>query len=94
MPFDGDEIATMAGASAWLAYAGHGQTITRYDQFFQLVDKAHGAPVSGFSYGLKTQASEHHDKVYSDGATAKAYAQDPQSIALTYLVQTEMGVRP
>ena len=94
MGFESHEIATMPGASDWLAYAGHVEEITRYDQFFQAVDKVTGKPATGFSYGLKTNASEIHETLYTDGATAKAYSQDQLQVELMYIVQTEIGVRP
>lgn len=93
MQFEWHEVAAMTGASGWLAYAGHSQTITRFDQFFMAHDRQTGQPVSGFSYGLKTSAGEHHDALYEDGATAKAYAQDAQDMTLSYLIQTSVGVR-
>ncbi|MDM0077491.1 PAAR domain-containing protein [Variovorax sp. J2P1-59] len=94
MEFEKHEVAAMAGSSGWLAYAGHQQAISRFDQFFVAHDKQTRQPVSGFSYGLKTTALEHHDTLYDDGATAKAYAEDAQNLVLTYLVQTSMGIRP
>lgn len=93
MSFENSELASMPGASGWLAYAGHAEAITRYDQFFEVVDKATGQPASDFSYGMKTNAGEHHDTLYDDGTTAKAYAEQPQNIELSYLLQTQMGIR-
>jgi uncharacterized Zn-binding protein involved in type VI secretion len=69
------------------------QVFTRYDQFFLVVDEATGTPVTCFNYGLKTTAGEHHDLLYSDGATVKAYSEEPKNVELLYLVQTEIGVR-
>ena len=94
MDFEAHEIAQMPGAMDWLAYAGHAPELTRYDQFFLVMDKATNAPISGFSYGIQTKSGEHHDTLYNDGATAKAYASEPQDMALNYLVQTQMEVRP
>jgi hypothetical protein len=94
MDFEGHEIARMGGASGWLAYAGYTQTIARFDQFFRVLDKDSGQPVSGFTYGTKTRSSEHHDRLYSDGTTAKTYAQEEQDVELSYLIQTEVGIRP
>jgi uncharacterized Zn-binding protein involved in type VI secretion len=73
---------------------GDPQSPTRFDPHFVVHDKHTGQPVSGFSYGLKTAVGEHHGALYEDGATAKAYAQDAQDLALSYLVQTTIGIRP
>jgi uncharacterized Zn-binding protein involved in type VI secretion len=92
MDFTAHEIMNMPGASAWMAYAGHTQPLSRYDEFFQVHDAATGRPVQCFAYGIKTRSGEHHDDLYDDGATAKAYAQDAQPVTLLYLVQTRMGM--
>ena len=93
MGFTADEVMGMPTASAWMAYAGHAMPASRYDEFFVVHDAATGRPVQGFSYGIATGIGEHHDTLYEDGATTKAYAQDAQPMTLTYLVQTRMGIR-
>jgi hypothetical protein len=91
--FEAREIMATPAATAWMAYAGHTQPLSRYDEFFVVHDAATGRPVQCFSYGIKTRGGEHHDALYDDGATAKAYAEDAQPMSLTYLVQTRMGIR-
>ncbi|MDB5879665.1 MAG: hypothetical protein JWQ41_3079 [Variovorax sp.] len=93
MGFAAHEIMKMPAALAWMAYAGHTEPLSRYDEFFVVHDAQTGQPVRGFSYGIATRSGEHHDALYDDGATAKAYAEDAQPMALTYLVQTRMGIR-
>ena len=93
MRFEAREIMDTPAATAWMAYAGHTQPLSRYDEFFVVHDAATGRPVQCFSYGIKTRGGEHHDALYDDGATAKAYAEDAQPMSLTYLVQTRMGIR-
>ncbi len=94
MGFAAQEIMDMPAAAPWMAYAGHTRPLSRYDEFFVVEDAATGCPVQGFRYGIVTRSGEHHDEVYDDGATAKAYAEDAQPMTLTYLVQTRMGIRP
>ena len=93
MGFTAHEIMTVPAAAAWMAYAGHTQPLSRYDEFFVVHDAATGRPVQGFAYGIATRSGEHHDELYDDGATAKAYAEDEQTVTLSYLVQTRMGIR-
>lgn len=92
--FAAHEIVAMPGASGWMTYAGHTQPLSRYDEFFVVHDSTTGQPVRGFSYGIETRSNVHHDELYEDGATAKAYARDPQPLTLTYLVQTRMEIKP
>ena len=42
----------------------------------------------------QTHSGEHHAVLCADGTTAKAYAQAPEPLALTYLVQTRIGIKP
>ena len=94
MGFSSNEIMSMPAAAGWMAYAGHTRPLSRYDEFFVVHDSANGLPVQGFCYGIATESGEHHDALYDDGATAKAYAEDAQPMSLTYLVQTRMEIRP
>lgn len=65
----------------------------RYDEHFVLHDNAIGKPVNGFAYGIEAPFGEHHDQVYEDGATVKAYSESPAPVKLLYAVQNEIGVR-
>jgi hypothetical protein len=92
--FEAAEIARMPGAFSWLAHAGHAKPPTPYDEFFTVHDLATGNSVRCFSYGIQTDSGEHHAALCDDGTTAKVYAQEPEPLALTYLVQTRLGIRP
>jgi hypothetical protein len=94
MGFEAAEIARMPGAFSWLAHAGHAKPRTAYDEFFEVRDSTTGHSVQCFSYGIKTDSGEHHAVLFADGTTAKAYAQAPEPLALTYLMQTRMGIKP
>ena len=97
MHFDGaveeNENVDMTQASPWLAPANSSPAMTRFDQYFVVYDKVTSTPVDGFCYGIATPSDEYHGSLDEDGATARAYAQQAQSLTLTYVVQTTIGVR-
>lgn len=65
-----------------------------FDRHFVVHDKATGQPISGgVHYGLAMDGEQLHNVLHEDGATAKAYAQAATDMHLSYLVQTEAGVR-
>ncbi|RYX98093.1 MAG: PAAR domain-containing protein [Comamonadaceae bacterium] len=94
MGFTAREVAAKPGCEAWLAYAGHSTSLTAFDEYFVAHDKTTGEPVSGFSYGLESSAGEYTGEVYDDGASVKAYSGTAEKIALQYMSQTTIGIRP
>ncbi|MFC5772361.1 hypothetical protein [Thauera sinica] len=50
MGFDGHEIARMAGAMQWLAYAGHESG--EHEIFFEIIDATTNQPINGMAYKL------------------------------------------
>jgi uncharacterized Zn-binding protein involved in type VI secretion len=69
------------------------QDTAAFDHQFVVHDKTTGKPAAGFAFGLKAPAGDLHGKVADDGATTKAHAPSSHPVELTYLVQTEIGVR-
>ena len=70
-----------------------GKPTERFDEHFVLKDQVTGDVVGGFVYGIETRAGEHHDHLYEDGATIKAYSQSPIPVQLIYAMQEEIGLR-
>ena len=93
MTFDKAYLARQHGSEGWLAYAGHGTALTRFDEFFVVHDRATGKPFARYAYGIRTAAGVHEDHLYVNGATAKGYAEEEKQVELIYLIQTSIGVR-
>ena len=92
--YEGSGIADIAaGTKAASAAVAIGNAFERYDEQFLLRDKATGQPVSSFAYGMETDFGEHHDEIYEDGATVKAFSETPTPVILLYAMQMKIGLR-
>lgn len=88
------KIMGAAGAASMLANGlSANQKTGRFDEHFVLQNQATGEVANGFAYGIETRSGEHHDQIYEDGATAKAYSTSPVPMKLLYVMQTEVGLR-
>ncbi|MBB3211470.1 hypothetical protein FHW67_000718 [Herbaspirillum sp. Sphag1AN] len=93
MYFGADDRLSAAHTPTASARAASSDVMARFDQHFVVYDKATERPATGFSYGITTQRGEHHHILDENGATTKADAAQAESLTLTYLVQTTIGVR-
>jgi uncharacterized Zn-binding protein involved in type VI secretion len=92
MTFDTGTAERHTASSGLLEKPSFIQKPERYDEHFVISCNRTGKPVDCFAYGLQTEEGEHHDGVYADGCTVTAFAQEPQKITLTYLVQIQIAI--
>lgn len=64
-----------------------------YDEHFVLTDLRTGRPLAGFAWGIDTPDGPREGCTGADGKTATICGCDREPITLSWIAQTEMGIR-